>query len=69
MILKEKVTSGGHGQFWIILGAVEEEGKTLGCFSASWLRSSVVCVSNMCLSLMVGRQKTLPELRQTSVQR
>lgn len=48
MILKEKVTSGGHGQFWIILGTVEEEGKTLGCFSASWLRSSVVCVSNMC---------------------
>lgn len=27
MILKEKVTPGGHDQFWIILDTADQEGK------------------------------------------
>lgn len=72
MTLTEKVTSGGQDKFWIILDTVEEDVKALGCFSASWLRSSAVCVLNMSDFMFKshgGETKDSPGLRQTSVQR
>lgn len=73
MIPKEKVIPGGRERVWIVQETVVEEesrGRTSGCFSAFWLRSSAVYlldICDFCLNNIAGGRETPPGLRQTSI--